>query len=348
MLDFIETLSTNKLPYIIAEIGANHNGDMELARKLIIAAKEAGADAVKFQSWTKNSIFIKEKYKENFFLKDDYRNRSDETLESIIEKYSVSEQQLLEMKLFADKVGIDFSSTPFSNQEIDFLADTLKVKFIKVASMDLNNYPFLEYIAKKNLPIILSTGLSELYEIDKAIRTIENSGNNKIVILHCVSIYPPNDIDVNLNNIDTLAKLYPYPIGFSDHTLGSLIPLAAVVKGVKIIEKHFTLDKNLPGWDHKVSATPKELEEIVVGAKRIINALGSNRIKSVESNEQKIEFRRSVVAARKIYKGEVIEKEDIVFKRPGRGLPPEAAEYIIGKSAKRTIEEDTIIVRDDF
>jgi N-acetylneuraminate synthase len=160
-------------PYIIAELGANHNGDMELAKKLIVQAKEAGADCVKFQSWTKDSVFARKKYEDNYFIADDYRDRTDYTLEEIVDAYSISEDELLEMKKFADEIGIDCTSTPFSKKETDFLVDKLESPFIKVASMDLNNYPFLEYLAKKNKPIVISTGLSELYEIDKAVKTIE-------------------------------------------------------------------------------------------------------------------------------------------------------------------------------
>ncbi len=156
-------------PYIIAEIGSNHNGDMALAKELIVKAKEAGADCVKFQSWSKETIFSKKVYDEHYFLSDDYRNRKDHTLESIVEKFSISEQELLDMKKIADEVGIDISSTPFSKKEVDFLVDKLKSPFIKIASMDLNNYPFLKYVASKKRPIIISTGLSTLSEIDKAI-----------------------------------------------------------------------------------------------------------------------------------------------------------------------------------
>jgi N-acetylneuraminate synthase len=277
---------------------------MDLARKLIIQAKEAGADCVKFQSWSKESIFSRKTYEENYFVADDYRSRTDYTLEQIVEEFSISEEELLEMKTFADQVGIDCTSTPFSKREADFLVDKLNSPFIKVASMDLNNYPFLEYLAKKNRPIILSTGLSELYEIDKAIRTIENAGNNKIVILHCVSIYPPKDEQVNLRNILTLQKIYPnYPIGFSDHTLGTSIPIASVALGVCVIEKHFTLDKNMFGWDHKVSATKDEMALIVSESQRVNAALGDFRISCVEDQERKTSFRRSIISTRAIKKG---------------------------------------------
>ena len=336
-------------PYIIAELGANHNGNMKLAKELILQAKEAGADCVKFQSWTKNSVFARKKYEDNYFLADDYRNRKDYTLEEIVEEYSISNEELLEMKLFANEIGIDCTSTPFSKKEVDFLVDKLESPFIKIASMDLNNYPFLSYVAKKGKPIVISTGLSELFEIDKAIKTIEDSGNKEIVILHCVSTYPPVDVDVNLNNIKTLVTNYPnYPIGFSDHTLGIAIPLAAVALGACIIEKHFTLDKNMEGWDHKVSATKDEMKGIVENSKRINEALGSHRITANESNEKKEEFRRSIVISRAMRKGEVIRENDIDYKRPGGAFKPEMSDFIIGRTVNKDLEFDHILTCDDI
>lgn len=336
-------------PYIIAELGSNHNGDMNLARKLIMEAKKAGADCVKFQSWSKDSIFARKKYEDNYFLSDDYRNRSDTNLEEIVEEYSISENELLEMKEFAHQEGIDFTSTPFSCREVDFLVKNLKAPFIKVASMDLNNYPFLTYIANKNLPIVLSTGLSELYEIDTAIRTIEKTGNKNIVILHCVSIYPPEDRQVNLNNIETLQKLYPeYPVGFSDHTLGTSVPLASVAKGACIIEKHFTLDKTMPGWDHKVSADPSELKTICVESKRIVNALGSYRVTAIEDLKRRSEFRRSIVLARDMLKGEIIRESDIDYKRPGNGIEPGLTDWVVGKKVNKDLKFDHILKKEDL
>lgn len=336
-------------PYIIAELGSNHNGDMVLAKKLIIAAKEAGADCVKFQSWSKETIFARKKYEENYFIADDYRDRNDFTLEEIVESYSISESELLEMKHFADELGIACASTPFSKKEADFLVDTLKTPFIKVASMDLNNYPFLKYLAEKNLPMVISTGLSELHEIDRAIRTIEDTGNTQICILHCVAIYPPKDKQVNLNNIETLQKLYPnYPIGFSDHTLGISIPLASVAKGACLIEKHFTLDKEMEGWDHKVSATPDEMKIICQESKRVHTAMGSFRVSSVENQERKSEFRRSIVLTRKMKAGEIISQEDIDYKRPGTGISPEFSDFIIGRTVKKNLSYDHIITQEDL
>lgn len=336
-------------PYIIAELGSNHNGDMELAKNLIIAAKESGAHCVKFQSWSKETIFSKKTYEENYFVADDYRNRTDYTLESIVEAYSISEEELSNMKKFADEIGIDCTSTPFSKKEVDFLVDILDAPFIKVASMDLNNYPFLNYIASKGKPVVISTGLSEAYEIDKAIRTIEETGNKQIVILHCVSTYPPKNEDVHLNNIDTLRTLYPdYPIGFSDHTLGFEVPLGSVAKGVCLIEKHFTLDKNMEGWDHKVSATPDEMKIIVGGSKKIFESMGSGRIAVTESKEKIESFRRSIVTARQIKKGEIIQLDDLEFKRPGDGISPEFLDFVVGRTAKVDLSFDKPIQKDQL
>ena len=335
-------------PYIIAELGSNHNGDMELAKKLILAAKEAGADCVKFQSWSKNTIFARKKYEENCFIADDYRDRNDYTLEEIVEEFSISEEELLQMKRFADEIGIDCTSTPFSKQEADFLIDKLNTPFIKTASMDLNNYPFLEYLAKKGKPMVVSTGLSTLADIDKAIQTIEAAGNTEIVILHCIATYPPKDEDVNLHNIETLQKLYPYPIGFSDHTLGTSIPLASVAKGSCLIEKHFTLDKEMFGWDHKVSATPDEMMTICSDSKRICEAMGSYRISAPEEQYRKDEFRRSIVITRAIKAGETIQEEDIDFKRPGTGIAPEHKDFVIGRVAKVDLEFDRILQKEDL
>lgn len=336
-------------PYVIAEIGSNHNGDMELAKKLIYEAKKSGASCVKFQSWNKNSIFSRKKYEDNYFLTDDYRDRNDFTLEEIVDRYSISEVELLEMKKYADEIDIDISSTPFSNKEADFLVEKLNAPFIKVASMDLNNYPFLDYLARKGKPMVISTGLSELYEIDKAVKTIENTGNKDLVILHCVSTYPPKDEEVNLNNIKTLQRIYPeYTIGFSDHTLGTVIPTAAAALGAFIIEKHFTLDKNLEGWDHKVSTTPSELKEMVENIWRVYNALGTYRIAATETEEKIIEFRRSIVLTRDMNEGETIKLEDLDYKRPGGGFDPEMTEFLVGRKLRRPLKFDHVLTRNDL
>ena len=336
-------------PYFIAEIGANHNGDMDLAKEMINQAKEAGADCVKFQSWKKDSVFSKAVYENNYFLNDDYREREDFTLEEIVDEYSISEDDLILLSDHAKSLGIDISSTPFSEDEVDFLIDELQVPFLKVASMDLNNYPFIKYLAKKGKPVVISTGLSELNEIDKAVSIFEEVGNSRLIIMHCVATYPPKTSDINLNNIKTLMKLYPdYPIGFSDHTLGIDITIAAASLGACMIEKHFTLDKNMEGWDHKISINSQELKQIVISLERINKAMGTSRIVSTESDEQKEAFRRSIVTNKDLKKGNIIKKNDLAFKRPGSGLPPGAIDFLVGRTLKKDVDADSLLSLEDI
>tara|TARA_B100000579_G_scaffold438023_1_gene471018 strand:+ start:25543 stop:26604 length:1062 start_codon:yes stop_codon:yes gene_type:complete len=343
------TISNFGKPYVIAEIGANHNGDMSLAKKMIKIAAESGADCVKFQSWSADSIFSKKVYDDNYFLNDDYRDRTDTNLKEIVEKFSITEDQLFEMKKYCDEYDIDCISTPFSFEEVDFLVDKLGVSFIKVASMDLNNYPLLEYFAKKNIPMIISTGLSELYEIDKAIKTIEEAGNKNIIILHCVSIYPPENHEVNLNRITSLQKIYPnYPVGFSDHSIGASLPIASIALGACVIEKHFTFDKDMEGWDHKVSADEQELKDICHGVKKVYESLGCSRIRAVEGIERREAFKRSLVITRDMKKGEKIELSDLTAKRPGTGLSPEMINMVVGRTISKDLLNDSILNLDDL
>jgi N-acetylneuraminate synthase len=336
-------------PYLIAELGSNHNGDIEIAKDLISQAKAAGADCVKFQSWTKDSIFSKKVYEENFFLNDDYRDRDDYNLEDIVEEYSIGEQELMQMSDYAKSIEIDISSTPFSVGEVDFLVEKINVPFLKIASMDLNNYPFIEYVAKTKKPVVISTGFSELHEIDKAVSIFEKSNNKRLIIMHCVATYPPKESDTNLNSIQTLMSMYPdYPIGFSDHSLGTAITIASGALGVCMVEKHFTLDKNMEGWDHKISADRDELAEIANGLKRVNLALGSSRIITTESTTQKEAFRRSIVAARHLKKGDILVNEDFTFKRPGTGLSPESIYFLVGRTLKRDVDADSLFSLDDI
>lgn len=331
--------------YVIAEIGANHNGDMDLARQMIDRAREIGCDCVKFQSWD-TSIFSRQVYEDNYFLNDDYRSRNDYTLEEIVREFSVTPEELRELKSYCNKAGIDFASTPFEHAQIDDLV-ALDAPFIKIASMDLNNDHLLRHAAETGRTILLSTGFGTLEEIDHAIRTIEQAGNRNIVILHCVSIYPPDDDQVNLNNMDMLRQAFGYPVGFSDHTLGTDISLAAMAKGAVVLEKHYTLDKDMFGWDHKISADPEEMAVIVNAAERIHQALGSARRTPPEDPDRKAEYRRSIVSARDIKEGETIDAAAITYRRPGTGLPPNADTSLLGAKARRDIAADTILSLSD-
>lgn len=348
MFDYLSLCRDAAKPYVIAEIGANHNGDIILAKKMIDEAVRCGADCVKFQSWSKDSIFSRKTYEDNYFLRDDYRNRTDYTLEQIVDKYHIGVKEHRELKDYCDQKGIDFNSTPFSNREVDLLADELQVPFIKIASMDLNNIPFLKYIAGKRKPVVISTGLCGLSEINNAVDCLEREGCKEIVLLHCVSIYPPGDEEVNLNNIDMLRENFGYPVGYSDHTIGTTAPIMSLAKNVKVIEKHFTIDKDMEGWDHKISADAGELKAICDAAAVGYKMLGSFRRRVNESQERREAFQRSIVAARNIRSGEIISREDIDFKRPGTGISPQYYEFVVGKTAKRDLAYDEIIQLQDF
>lgn len=347
MFDFDKIVEYGK-PYIIAEIGSNHNGDMELAKKMIDEAKRCGADCVKFQSWSKDTIFSEKVYQDNYFLRDDYRNRTDYTLKEIVDKYSIDRADHFLLKEYCDEIGIDFNSTPFSKAEVDLLVDELKVPFIKIASMDLNNIPFLKYVAAKGKPVVISTGLCGLSDVNDAVQCLYNHGCKQVILLHCVSIYPPADEMVNLNNIDMLRNTFGCKVGYSDHTIGTTAPILSMAKGVCIIEKHFTLDKEMVGWDHKVSANPQELEIICKAAESAYKMLGSYQKVINEDEERRNAFKRSIVAARDIKCGEVIKETDIDFKRPGTGIEPKYYELIVGRKATRDIKMDQILSLEDF
>jgi sialic acid synthase SpsE len=346
-INFFDQLKTAKYPYIIAEIGANHNGDMDIAKKLIDVAKECGADSVKFQSWTPSSLISQEEYDRNTKYNDSPKKHFG-SLREMVEAYYLREEQHFELKAYCDKLNIDFSSSTFSNEETNMLMK-LDIPFIKIASMDINNISLIEYAARTGKPIMLSTGMADLSEIEIAIKTIEKQNNFQIFLLHCISIYPPKIKDINLNNISMLKQTFGYPVGFSDHSFGLHIPLAAITLGACIIEKHFTLDKNMPGWDHEISADPSELKQIVQYGKEVVDSLGEfKRIVSADELSKRIKFRRSIVVSGDLNKGHVITEGDLLFKRPGTGIPPNEAEYLIGRKLKCNLSSDTLLKWEDF
>ena len=334
-------------PYIIAEIGANHNGDMRLAKKMIDSAIASGCDAVKFQSWNKQSLISATGYKQNTTYNDSKKKHFG-SLEEMVNKYFLRKEQHLELRNYCESKSVDFCSTPFSIEEVDLL-NQLDVEFFKVASMDINNYPLLKYLAKFNKPILISTGMANLGEIEKALKIIENEGNFKIIILHCVALYPPQNKDLNLKNISMLQATFGYPVGFSDHSLGFFAAMASAALGACIIEKHFTTDKNLPGWDHEISANPEEMKKIVEGTKIIHNSLGNfKRTISEFEEDKKKTFRRSIVLNKSLKAKEIIKEEDISLKRPGIGFSPDEIKFIVGRRLKRDVEVDNILTNDDI
>jgi len=329
-------------PFFIAEIGINHNGSISIAKKLIDQAKKAGADAVKFQTFKKDTLNISSIYKDK--KADFYFDNKIKSLEDIIDRITLSKNDHKILANYCKKKKILFSSTPLDLEAVDFL-DSLNVPFFKVASMDLNNHVLLEKIATKNKPIILSTGFSTISEISQALKHLRDSNSKiKVALLHCISSYPPQDKDLNLNNISLLREKFKVPVGFSDHTVGISASICAAALGACVIEKHFTLDKKMKGWDHKISANPNELTEIIKNSNRINIMLGVKERKiSKKENEFKKNMRRSIVAKKYIKKNELIKFSDLDFKRPGTGLAPSKVKLILNKFAKKNIYPDEII-----
>lgn len=325
-------------PYIVAEMNTSHFGKIDNAKEMIHEAKNAGCNCVKFQSWTTSSLYSKTYYEENPIAK------------RFVKGFSFSEEQLLELSIYSNQIGISFSSTPYSNREVDFLVDECKVPFLKVASMDLTNHIFLDYMGKKGIPIILSTGMGDISEIREAIRILEKTGNIDICILHCISIYPPEISTIRLNNIVGLRQEFPrYPIGFSDHSIGIEMPVASVALGACLIEKHFTLDKSKIGMDNQVATEPYEMKQLVDSCHNVQLALGTNeRVVLPAELEKRKEMRRSVISTRNLKAGERIRLTDLDVKRPGTGIPAHKIFDIVGKSIKKDIEKDVLILEEDL
>lgn len=333
-------------PYIIAEIGSNHNGDMDLCRRLIDAACEAGAHAVKFQSWTENSLIAKEEYERNTEYADKKKHFG--SLKDMVKAYQFTTEQHREAHAYCRERGIAFCSTPFSRAEADML-ENLDVPFFKVASMDIVYPNLLRHIARKQRPMVISTGMATMAEIEQAVETVRAEGNDQIVLLHCISIYPPDHEMIHLRNMAMLQQAFDVPVGFSDHSLGTSIPLAAVALGACVIEKHFTLDKDMPGWDHAISADPEEMRVIVEEGRHIFTALGSTmRTVSVAEYEKRKKFRRSLVARRALPQGHVLTEDDLDAKRPGTGIAPTEIAHVIGRKLARNIQEDQVLDWADF
>lgn len=325
-------------PYVIAEIGANHNGDMDLCRRTIDAAKACGADAAKFQSWSTRSILSEREYDNNPSYSDKKRHFG--SLREMVEAYQLTPDQHHEVKAYCDKVGIHFMSSAFAPEEVDLL-DSLDVPAFKVASMDVTHLPLLKHIGRKGRPVILSTGMSEVGEIERAVRTLEDAGASAVVVLHCISVYPAAASIMNMRNITTFRTVFDRLVGFSDHTLGTTMPIVAAALGACVIEKHFTLDRSLPGWDHHMSADPAELKALVDGSRDAQAALGSaQRVVGAAEIAKRQAFRRRVVARRAMAAGTVLREEDLDFKRPGNGIGPEELAYVVGRVLTRDVGFD--------
>ncbi|MET3697643.1 N-acetylneuraminate synthase [Bacillus oleivorans] len=351
--------------FIIAEAGVNHNGSIDLAYRLVDAAVDANADAIKFQTFKTEKLVTKTTKQADYQVKNIGKSSSQFEM---LKKLELSYESFRQLKSYCDKKNIMFLSTPFDLESVDFLIKELEIDLIKIPSGEITNAPYLYKIASQNIKVIVSTGMASIQEIHTALSFLAYgySGKKdvnyknvksfystkeaqlllaeKVSILHCTSEYPTPFAEINLNAIDSMRREFQLDIGLSDHSEGILVPVAAVAKGATIIEKHFTLDRNLPGPDHKASLEPEDLKEMIQAIRHIEKALGHSEKKPTSTElKNKDVVRKSLVAARKIEKGEVFSLENLTVKRPGTGISPNYYWDYIGKTADTAYEEDEVI-----
>lgn len=326
--------------FIIAEAGVNHNGSIEIAKKLIDAAVEAKVDAIKFQTFTAENLVSKQAQKAEYQLQTTEDNESQYEMIKKLELDYEAHKLLID---YCHKKGIMFLSAPFDLKSIDLLAE-LDIAIFKIPSGEITNLPYLEKIGKLNKKIILSTGMCTLEEIEQALIVLKKQGAVDIIVLHCNTEYPTPMKDVNLKAMQTMGEALGVTIGYSDHTIGIEVPIAAVAMGARVIEKHFTLDKNMEGPDHKASLEPKELKEMVKAIRNIELALGSG-IKQPTASEKKNKdiARKSIVAKCHVYKGDILTEDNITIKRPGNGISPMRWYEVLGTVSNKEYEEDELI-----
>ena len=326
--------------FIIAEAGPNHNGDFETALRLVDAAKRAGVDCVKFQTFVSEELISKRAEKAEYQKKT---TGADESQYEMLKKLELSFDQFRELKKYCDETGIMFLSTPFDIPSVHFLQE-LDIAFWKIPSGEITNFPYLVEIAKTHKDVVMSTGMSEMEEIAAAIKVLRENGAGRISLLHCNTEYPTPFEDVNLRAMDTLRDAFGVPVGYSDHSLGISVPIAAAARGAQIIEKHFTLDKNMVGPDHKASLEPQELCDMVSAIRNIEKALGSAEKKPSASEKKNMAVaRKSIVARTAIRAGEILTEQNLAVKRPGSGISPMRWNEIVGTIARKDYIEDELI-----
>lgn len=326
--------------FIIAEAGVNHNGCLDIAMKLVDAAKYAGADCVKFQTYISENIVSKDAQKAEY---QKQQSNSEESQYEMLKKLELSFEDFVELKNYCKTRNIEFLSTAFDLESIDFL-NSLDMNKWKIPSGEITNLPYLIKIARYNTPIILSTGMSDMNEIKVAISILKQNGTKELTVLHCTTEYPTPFEDVNLRAMLSISEEFGVQIGYSDHTSGIEVSIAAVALGATVIEKHFTLDRNMEGPDHKASLEPDELKNMVDSIRHIEIALGDGqkRPRGFELNNSKV-ARKSIVAKKEIKIGELFTEDNITVKRPGNGLSPMLWFELIGKKATRNFSKDELI-----
>lgn len=327
--------------FIIAEAGVNHNGSFELAKLLVDKAVWAGADCIKFQTFCSKNLVT------NNAQKAEYQKKTTGSSESQLEmlkKLELSKDQFIALRDYCNQKGILFLSTPFDLESIDFLA-SIGIKTWKIPSGEITNYPFLRAIGQRKESVIMSTGMCTLNEVREAISVLNKCGTADITLLHCTTEYPAPYDSVNLKSMLTLQKEFDCKVGYSDHTNGIEIPVAAVAMGAIVIEKHFTLDKKMEGPDHKASLEPEEFRQMILSIRNVESALGDGVKQPSQAEKKNIAIaRKSIVAACEIKKGEIFTEENLTTKRPGNGINPMQWDDIIGKIANKDYSEDELII----
>lgn len=329
-----------KKVFIIAEAGVNHNGSIHLAKRLIDKASEAGADAVKFQSFKAEKLVTKDARKAEY---QETTTGKTENQFQMIKKLELDYDKHNELMNHCESKDIMFLSSPFDLESIDLL-NNLGIEIFKIPSGEITNLPYLKKVGSLKKKVILSTGMSTLGDIENALEILRKAGTYDITILHCNTEYPTPMKDVNLKAMQTIKDAFKVEVGYSDHTLGIEVPIAAVALGATIIEKHFTLDKNMEGPDHRASLEPEELKDMVRAIRNIEEALGDGVKKLTESEEKNIKIaRKSIVAGKDIKRGEILSEDNIEIKRPGGGISPMRWDEVIGKKAFRDYRKDEMI-----
>ncbi len=325
-------------PYIVAELNTSHFGEMDVARAMIDQAQLAGCDCVKFQSWSAETLYGRKYYAVNKIAK------------RLVSKLALDSAQLKHLAQYAASRRIDFASTPYSIEEAEFLVVECSVPFLKIASMELNNLPYLSQLARLGVPLVLSTGMGTIEEIREAVHTIEAAGNDRLIILHCTSVYPATPAIIQLNNIVGLRSEFPqYPIGYSDHSIGSEIPAASIALGACLIEKHFTLDRARIGMDNQMATEPKEMHAMVRACHSVHEALGgTKRVVSPEEAVQIPKMRRSLINKLPLKAGHILRLDDLDAKRPGTGLAPMLLPSLVGRKLRRDLDAETVLAWQDL
>ena len=329
--------------FIIAEAGVNHNGELSIAKQLIDVAYEAGADAIKFQTFKTENLVTRDAEKADYQKKNDSATT---TQFEMLKKLELSEKDFKKLSSYAKKKGIIFLSTAFDEESVDLLI-RLDVPAFKIPSGEITNFPCIEKIAREKKPVILSTGMSTMDEVREAVTCLQEHGCRDILLLHCTTSYPAPLKSVNLRVLDTLCDVFHLPVGYSDHTEGILVPIAAVARGACVVEKHITLDRTLTGPDHAASIEPDELKKMIVTIRMVEQALGTvdKKPESCEIRNRKV-VRKSVVASENIHKGSLLLESMLTLKRPGTGIEPKYLKDLVGKRVKKSIKKDTLITRD--